>query len=415
MAVEQEKKNGDGMNGVQIEPSHGPVEPRHPPLQHFFTVSHLILFSLLGTLARLAIQWLSSYPGAVVITPLVWANLAGSAMIGFLVEDDRLFRAKIRSRQARERRSNQGTQPGMDALAEESGSPASDQGVEDEQWITRKKEMPLYIGLTTGFCGCLTSFSTFARDSFLALSNDLPSTPVFSLSSPGPSIQAGVIPARNAAWSLPALLGSVILTPSLSLVGYHTGRHLAAALPRSTPRLPTKHLDPVLAVVAYTSYLVIIFLAAFPPSGHLSSRGTILFPLLFSPPGCLLRYYLSRWLNPRFPTFPLGTFLCNLLGTGVLGMAYDLQHSWSVFPVMMTTTTGKGLISCQVLKGVQEGFCGSLTTVSTWVVELDSLGRKRRRRAWRYGAGSVAVCVGLLVGVMGVMRWTVGWRRSICG
>ena len=47
----------------------------------------------------------------------------------------------------------------------------------DTSWKPEEKKMkkmlPLYIGLTTGFCGCLTSFSTFLRDVFLAVSNEL--------------------------------------------------------------------------------------------------------------------------------------------------------------------------------------------------------------------------------------------------
>jgi hypothetical protein len=40
--------------------------------------------------------------------------------------------------------------------------------------VAIKKTIPLYIGLATGFCGLFTSFSTFIRDVFLALSNEAP-------------------------------------------------------------------------------------------------------------------------------------------------------------------------------------------------------------------------------------------------
>ncbi|KAI4143990.1 MAG: hypothetical protein L6R39_004363, partial [Caloplaca ligustica] len=39
-----------------------------------YTISHLIFFSILGTLARLGLQALTSYPGAPIQTGLLWAN-----------------------------------------------------------------------------------------------------------------------------------------------------------------------------------------------------------------------------------------------------------------------------------------------------------------------------------------------------
>lgn len=56
----------------------------------FYTISYLILFSILGTLARLGLQALTFYPGAPVATGVLWANVAGSFIMGFLAQDPRL-------------------------------------------------------------------------------------------------------------------------------------------------------------------------------------------------------------------------------------------------------------------------------------------------------------------------------------
>ena len=56
-----------------------------------YTVSYLILFSILGTLARLGLQALAAFPGAPITTPIVWANFAGCLIMGFLAEDRKLF------------------------------------------------------------------------------------------------------------------------------------------------------------------------------------------------------------------------------------------------------------------------------------------------------------------------------------
>jgi fluoride ion exporter CrcB/FEX len=151
---------------------------------------------------------------------------------------------------------------------------------------------------------------------------------------------------------------------------------------------------------------------------------------------------MSLALNARIPVFPLGTFAVNIIGTGVLGMCYDLQHvagigapvgSWgsdplapssraSIFPGVTTeleATARSILVSCQVLQGVMDGFCGAATTISTWIAELTSIGlgtSKRRRFAWAYlyAAASMGVGLGLLVVVMGSVRWSRGFDKPYC-
>jgi len=130
-------------------------------------------------------------------------------------------------------------------------------------------------------------------------------------------------------------------------------------------------------------------------------RGQVTFALVFAPVGCLLRFHLSKALNARLPSFPLGTFHANIVGTAVLGMCYDLQHS----------SVGGTVTGCQVLEGVMEGFCGCLTTVSTFALEIDTL---RRRHAYTYGLISVFVAMGLLVVIIGTVDWTRGLAKPAC-
>jgi fluoride ion exporter CrcB/FEX len=59
-----------------------------------------------------------------------------------------------------------------------------------------------------------------------------------------------------------------------------------------------------------------------------------------------------------------------------------------------------------------DGFCGCLTTVSTWVAEL--VGMKRKREAYAYALASVSVALGLCVVIMGSVRWSVGWEGVVC-
>lgn len=98
-------------------------------------------------------------------------------------------------------------------------------------------------------------------------------------------------------------------------------------------------------------------------------RGIASFALVFSPIGVWLRFHLSR-SNLRYESFPVGTFIVNILGTAILAMLLALQY-----------TPDRNLLQCQVMQGIADGFCGTLTTVSTFMVELKKL---ERRHAWRY-------------------------------
>lgn len=339
-----------------------------------YTISYLVLFSILGTLARLGLQTLNTYPGMPVIFPSIWPNFAGSFITGFLAEDRMLFRLATLSPTP----NNTPDRSGDDQETDAPPSPAAVAAVKQAH-AALKKTIPLYIGLATGFCGSLTSFSSFIRDLFLALSNDLPPTTP-----------------HNGGYSLTAVLAVLIITVSLSLSALFLGAHLALALELLTPSLPSifvrKYLDRLALPLALGAWLAAIFLCIFPPNP--SWRGAATFALASAPLGCLARFYASLHLNGRITGFPLGTFAVNIAGTAILGMAWDLAH----VPL-------GGVVGCQALQGIQDGFCGSLTTVSTWVAELAAL---RRRHAYTYGSTSVGVAFGLLVAIMGGLRWTAG-------
>ncbi|KAI1348662.1 CrcB-like protein-domain-containing protein [Xylaria sp. FL0043] len=385
---------------VQQRASTGqPAAPLSKWMTEFYTVSYLVLFAVFGTLARLGLQALTFYPGAAIPFSSVWPNFAGSLVIGFLTEDRMLFRheqggiftthqpAKIKT--------------GEDGLGFPA-SPGSQRAVQDlaaakKAHLAVKKTIPLYIGLATGFCGSFTSFSSFIRDIFLALSNDLP-------------MPDGAPTSRNGGYSFLALLAVTVGTISLSFSGFHIGTHLAEAWEPVTPSLryplSRKLLDPLAVVLGWGSWIGAVVLSIVPPDRYSNPgssefwRGRATFALVFAPLGCLVRFYASARLNGRIATFPVGTFAVNIAGTAILGMAWDLAH-----------VPEGGVIGCQVLQGIEDGFCGCLTTVSTWVVELAVLGR---RKAYLYGATSVVTALLLLIAIMGGLRWTQGFSTLLC-
>jgi fluoride exporter len=378
---------------IFVPPSESPVSkdettrPRFPfSATTLYTISHLVFYSILGTLARLGIEAITFYPSAPVTSPILWANLGGSILMGFLSEDQRIFREEW----------------GTSSLPEEwSFHPATiesdDPEIVQQAFLNHgkvKKTIPLFIGLATGFCGSFTSFSSFIRDAFLALSNGLPSS----------SPSSGSMPSRNGGYSFEAVLAILIIHITVSLSALKCGAHLALALDPVMPTLTFKSirtiLDPLTVLLGLGSWAAAIFLTAFPPQQHW--RGRVTFALVLAPLGCLLRFYVSRYLNSRIPSFPLGTFTINVFGTMVLGMCFDLQHSTSI---------AGDILSCQVLQGVMEGFCGCATTVSTWVAELNGL---KREHAYFYGFTSVVVALLFLIVTMGSLQWSRGFDKPVC-
>ena len=368
-----EETNGNGDSQRKLEQL--AEKKRNPALTELYTISWLIFFSFWGTLARLGVEAITLYPNAPFPSRVLWANLGGSFVLGTLTEDRRLFR-------------------------EEWGRPDP-----DASWSTHgkvKKTIPLFIGLATGFCGCFTSFSSFIRDAFLALTN--------ALESPAPRSPYHTdvtVPARNGGFSFLALMAILIVHPAVSLSALKAGAHFALLLQRFTPVIPfrlcRRFLDPLGVVLAFGCWIGAILIAILPPGNSTHWRFRAAFPLVFAPLGCLVRFYASKHLNAIQPSFPLGTFTVNIFGTIVLGIAWDLQHARGI--------GAASHVSCSVLQGIMEGFCGCLTTVSTWVLELDTL---RRRHGWIYGLASVGLGLGFMVIIMGSMGWTVGFARPAC-
>ncbi|RMZ71405.1 chromosome condensation [Pyrenophora seminiperda CCB06] len=375
---------------------------------NLYTVSYLVFFSIWGTLARLGLQALTFYPGAPVIFSGLWANVAGTFILAFLQHDDRLFAAEWGNT----------VEP---SLSDDNPNPNQAKARHDKI----KKTIPMYIGLATGFCGSLTSFSSFMRDMFLAISNDLSSPPSQTYlpnnnnnnnnnnNQPAPSSSSSFSPTspRNGGYSFLALAATIILTLAACFAALTLGSHLAEALRPCIPTLPFRPtrrvLDPLSVALAATTWLAAIILAAVPPRNHTAWRGQALFAAALAPPGALLRYYISAHMNRLTPHFPLGTFAVNIFGTAVLAMAWDLQH----LELGSDGVVGGSVVACQVLQGVMDGFCGALTTVSTWIAEMASL---KRGRAYVYGSASLVAGLALVLVLLGSVRWTVGWKEGVC-
>ena len=117
------------------------------------------------------------------------------------------------------------------------------------------------------------------------------------------------------------------------------------------------------------------------------------FPILavFGGAGCgaLLRWWLGGWLNPVFPTIPLGTLAANLIGGLLVGMASAFfAHNGGLAPEWRLL--------------IITGFMGGLTTFSTFSAEVVTL-IGRQQHWWALGAASAHLFGSLVLTGIGIL------------
>ena len=109
--------------------------------------------------------------------------------------------------------------------------------------------------------------------------------------------------------------------------------------------------------------------------------------------GALLRWQLGTRLNAIFPTIPLGTLVANLIGAYVIGLAIAFFASFSALAPEWRLL-------------VITGFCGGLTTFSTFSAELMTL-LQQGRISWALGIVATHVMGSVLMTFAGIA--TFAW------
>lgn len=240
----------------------------------------------------------------------------------------------------------------------------------------------LYQATATGLCGSITSFSSWNSEAIEVL------------------LQVGRAPPDNAeriiGWLTVLLLG--VGMPIAALL---VGKHVANLSPWSDSRLTTEEDEVLLhprkryriaeKVVIVVAWVCSSGLVVYLPLHY--RQYDVMFSCVFSFVGTYIRWHLAP-LNSITPKFKLGTFLVNVLGSWILG---------GVAVAMSAYESQLGDVVIGLLKGIGIGFCGCLTTVSTFAVELSTL-----PLGWSYSYGFSSLLLahlGLLV-IRGTYTWT---------
>ncbi|KAK9455347.1 CrcB-like protein-domain-containing protein [Dipodascopsis uninucleata] len=319
----------------------------------------LIFFSIFGVLARLGLEALENFNGKS-IEALVWVQFVGCVVMGTLSETKPLFN------------------------------------------LADNTSLQIYVGITTGFCGSFTTFSSWMKSIFLSTTNALPHY------------------SRPRGYDFMEFMNEIIITLSFSLMGIRFGAHIGIAM-MSLQRKLRKVCDKgdngtclkllarifvlrqkyrksnsILTIVSIFRIAALILGLGCWVGAILMAifirkwRGIVLFAIVFGPLGTLTRWMLSRKLNQLKPSFPVGTFIANVLGTILIG----------IFTIGQQKT--KNEVACQVFQGLMDGLCGCLTTVSTFALELLTL---QRGNAWIYGSTSVIIGFISMILTLGILHW----------
>nr|UJH94503.1 Fex1 [Starmerella bombicola] len=228
------------------------------------------------------------------------------------------------------------------------------------------------VAVSTGFCGAMTSFSETITDIFSESTTPLPNWP-------------------DDGYGVPLFMARLLLETSCCFAAYLVGTHLSRFWTSS--RLPVLRKDVerilmvLLEVLGVAAWVVCLVTAITSPN---HSRW---WPLsgIFAPFGVWARYYLSKF-NRSNVWFKWGTFSANMFSTAVscvLGLCLMLPH--------------RAPAQIQVMLALQRGFCGCLSTFSTFTKEMNTM---KTHHGYLYGFISLFCGYSLAFIIMGSYKWT---------
>ncbi|KAG0330693.1 hypothetical protein BG004_002036, partial [Podila humilis] len=298
-------------NTFPIAPSAVPTTPvtSFPHVDHLVPVI-IIPCSIVGVLVRLGLVYIFTFQGQQVF-PLIWPQFLGSFLMGLLVS------VRTWIEQGSQKQWQQITGPAM------------------------------YIGLTSGLCGSITTFSSWSLAMFEELINPtkIARHPLQNILSAISELGVTLAMAMSGL-QLGGHLGEVLVsakepnptTSSAATRSQVVNSNNQSATPLQTaPAIQSKYwiLHFTLVVLSLLVWVAVIVASIWMPTESRDSWRHVVFSCALAPLGAILRWYLSRF-SLRIPYFPIGTFGANILGSFILAAVVCLQFSPTITGVQPT-------------------------------------------------------------------------------
>lgn len=322
------------------------------------------LYGICGVLIRQGLDKLTVFPGSQ-YGGVLWANFGGSLFMGFLIHDKVWTAAIMDIANQAHRRKNRS--------------------------YKTKGQIPLYILMTTGVCGSVTSFSSFMTELFFLTSNTA-------------TLGPNHVDYPNPAYGIMVFLSYLIITMCVSCGGFFVGKHIADDLANrlsvEKQRWFSKYefvFELVSAVLGVCAWIIMLVLTIVKPNWRYWT-----FSCVFGPLGVFFRFWCSKYLNPISKTFFWGTFAANISGTILINMFCILELGKKPGTDIAIIRSS---LQNSVLLALENGLCGNFTTISSFISELTGL---KTRNAYIYGGSTVIIAWCITVLMLGSYTWTHG-------
>ncbi|CDK27639.1 unnamed protein product [Kuraishia capsulata CBS 1993] len=320
---------------------------------------HLSFWSILGTLSRMSLTKLTNYQGSYIHSAdsnsCLWSNFAACFIISAVANSTSFWYELVET---------------------------ETEQVKDTHRAKAKTELLLYVGLTTGYCGSLSTFSSLIVEAFnkaLDASRELP----------------------NHGYGTMEFASVILVQLGVSVLAWKLGHDLVIGLEQfHAIKMPSSWVAPLevaIGILGVCLIIVMVVLAAALPGWWRPWAASC----CFAPLAVMLRFELARNLNSR-SWFPWGTLAANTIACVVIGIALLASRGLRVH---------NSHAACVALVAIENGFSGVLSTTSTFVAEFEKLQGKRRHI---YAFTSVAVCTTCVLLTFGVYAWSTGVRSAIC-
>lgn len=262
---------------------------------------------------------------------------------------------------------------------------------------TNMKQLALHTGITSGFCGSFSTFSSSMIEIFFK------------------TIDIVQKPLPNDGYRVMEFFSSSITSFALPFFGHVLGRQFALFFDTFIVPYITKYLTyrncrifELICVIFGIGSLIANLVLTCTLSVNYFYKESYSFAILMGAFGALLRFKLSIY-NGRFfkSWFPTGTLMANILGCLLIAILYLLILG------MINSNTSTLLINNDVhqfiLKGFASGFCGSLTTMSSFVNELYNLDHPFLQHIYFWA--TFVPCFIIILLIDGSYAWVKGFKH----